>query len=90
MGRQGSDAGSLFGFRRNGSVAGLDGIEEGNVRTAGEEALRVVWREFREVADGKVARVCGRPLVSCALVRLTIEHSTIVSRLPGYRDRRAL
>jgi hypothetical protein len=62
-GRHGSDAGSIFAFRRHGSVGGLDGIDEGHVRTAGEEALRVVWREFREAADGKVARVCGRPLV---------------------------
>ena len=63
-GRHGSDAGSLFGYsRRNGSIAGLDGIEEGDgILTAGEEALRVVWRDFRESADAKVARICARPL----------------------------
>jgi hypothetical protein len=83
MGRQGSDAGSLFAFRRNGSVAGLDGIEEGNVRTAGEEALRVVWREFREVADGKVARVCGRPLVSATMAKLTKEYPAFDQCVPG-------
>jgi hypothetical protein len=63
MGRRGSDNGSMFNFRRQGSVGGLDGIDEGSVRTAGEEALRYVWRDFREAADGKVARICGRPLV---------------------------
>lgn len=63
-GRHGSSDGSMFNFRRHGSVGGLDGIEEGNIRTAGEEALRVVWRDFREAADGKIARICGRPLVS--------------------------
>jgi len=88
MGKQGSDAGSLFAFRRNGSVAGLDGIEEGSVRTAGEEALRVVWREFREVADGKIARVCGRPLVSVSMTWLTVEYSTFDKCVPRQRSGR--
>ena len=67
VGRQGSDT-SMFAFRRHGSI-GLDGIEE-STRTAGEEALAVVWREFRQGADAKVARICGRPLVSFTLTQL--------------------
>ncbi|WVQ77970.1 hypothetical protein IAT38_000051 [Cryptococcus sp. DSM 104549] len=60
--RHGSDAGSLFGMtRRGGSIGGEDG-DLGMGRTPAEEALRVVFREFREAANGKVARICGRPL----------------------------
>lgn len=65
MTRRGSDSASSFVYVRNGSIGGLDGIEEGSsVRTAGEEALRVVWRDLREAADSKVTRICARPLVS--------------------------
>ena len=63
LGRGGSGSGSTFQFdtRRNGSVGG-DEVILGN--TPGEEALRMVFSDFRGVADGKIARICGRPLVS--------------------------
>lgn len=90
-GRHGSDAGSLFAFRRNGSVAALDGIDEGRVRTAGEEALRIVWRDFREAADSKVARVCGRPLVSPSTKSgLMSEYASFSSGIRRFRYRSRL
>lgn len=66
-GRQGSDGDSMFsGFagsgRRKGSVLGMEEIIEG--RTPIEEALRVVFKRFKDAADLKVTRICGRPLVS--------------------------
>lgn len=66
-GRQGSDGDSMFsGFagsgRRKGSVLGMEEIIEG--RTPVEEALRVVFKRFKDAADLKVTRICGRPLVS--------------------------
>ncbi|ODN73526.1 hypothetical protein L202_08027 [Cryptococcus amylolentus CBS 6039] len=60
-GRHGSDVGSYLGRMRGGSVD-LDDGEFG--RTPGEEALRVVFVEFREAAGNKVQRVCARPLNS--------------------------
>lgn len=66
LGRLGSGSGSSLhlgtgGYRRQGSLGG-DEILEG--KTPGEEALRVVFKEFKGVADAKIARICGRPLVS--------------------------
>ncbi|WWC85329.1 uncharacterized protein L201_000192 [Kwoniella dendrophila CBS 6074] len=66
MNRMGSDA-SIFGFtsnsRRNGSLGGHeDEISFG--KTPGEEALKVVFIDFREAANQKVARICARPLNS--------------------------
>lgn len=64
--RGGSGSGSAFHFdtRRNASIGG-DEVILGN--TPGEEALRMVFKDFRQSADGKVARICGRPLVSIHL-----------------------
>ncbi|WWD01575.1 hypothetical protein V866_008520 [Kwoniella sp. B9012] len=66
MNRMGSDA-SVFGFtsRRNGSIGGgmgEDGSEMSFGKTPGEEALKVVFRGFREAANQKVSRICARPL----------------------------
>lgn len=58
MGRTESDAGS---FLRNASISG-DG-EESVVKTPAEEGLRVVFRQFSEAANQKIARICARPLV---------------------------
>jgi hypothetical protein len=55
MGRLGSDA-SVFA-RRNGSIS-----EEVMGHTPSDEALRVIFRTFREAADMKITRICGRPL----------------------------
>ena len=66
MGRMGSDAGSFFGVppRRQGSLGGEDGLDGLNSKTPADEALRVVFREFKEAANQKLARLCARPLVS--------------------------
>jgi hypothetical protein len=32
-------------------------------KTPGEEALRVVFREFKEAGNAKVLKICARPLV---------------------------
>ncbi|WRT66978.1 uncharacterized protein IL334_003943 [Kwoniella shivajii] len=63
MNRTGSDA-SVFGFasRRTGSVGGEDGSDVSFGKTPGEEALRVVFRDFKESANQKVGRICARPL----------------------------
>ena len=74
LGRGGSGSGSTFHFdtRRNGSGSlGGDEVILGN--TPGEEALRMVFKDFRTSADGKIARICGRPLVS-------VSHSESASR----------
>lgn len=84
VGRHGSSDGSMFNFRRHGSVGALDGIDEGSVRTAGEEALRVVWREFKDAADSKIARICGRPLVSALSGRSSSQNTH--PSLPAYLD----
>lgn len=65
LGRGGSGSGSAFQFdtvRRNESISGADEVILGN--TPGEEALRMVFKDFRALADGKIARILGRPLVS--------------------------
>lgn len=54
-GRLGSDA-SLF-MRRQGSIS-----EEYEGKAPLDEALRVIFNTFRDAANGKIARVCGRPL----------------------------
>lgn len=59
-GRHGSDAGSFMMRRKNGS-ADLDGLY--SAATPAEEALRIVFKEFREVAGSKVHKICARPLV---------------------------
>ncbi|WWC69609.1 uncharacterized protein I206_103552 [Kwoniella pini CBS 10737] len=63
MNRMGSDT-SVFGFtsKRNGSIGGDEDLTLG--KTPGEEALRVVFRDFREAANQKVSRICARPLNS--------------------------
>ncbi|WWC61281.1 uncharacterized protein I303_103862 [Kwoniella dejecticola CBS 10117] len=63
MNRMGSDA-SVFGFtsRRNNSMGGEEDMSFG--KTPGEEALRVVFRDFREAANQKLSRICARPLNS--------------------------
>lgn len=55
MGRLGSDA-SIFA-RTNGSIS-----EEVVGTTPSDEALRVIFRTFRDAANMKVTRICGRPL----------------------------
>lgn len=60
IGRHGSDTGSFVTGKRNGS-ADLDGLYP--AATPAEEALRVVFKEFREVASSKVHKICARPLV---------------------------
>ncbi|KAK8869950.1 hypothetical protein IAR55_000519 [Kwoniella newhampshirensis] len=66
MGRKGSDAGSIFGFstRRNGSLGGEEAFDAAAGRTPGEEALRLVFSDFREAANQKIGRICARPLNS--------------------------
>ncbi|WWD15776.1 hypothetical protein CI109_100199 [Kwoniella shandongensis] len=66
MGRKGSDAGSVFGFtsRRTGSIGGEDSLDTVIGKTPGEEALRVVFRDFRESANQKISRLWARPLNS--------------------------
>jgi hypothetical protein len=54
-GRLGSDA-SLF-MRRQGSIS-----EEYEGKAPLDEALRVIFNTFRDAANAKIARVCGRPL----------------------------
>jgi hypothetical protein len=44
-------------MRRQGSIS-----EEYEGRAPSDEALRVIFNNFREAANGKIARVCGRPL----------------------------
>lgn len=59
VGRLGSDA-SLLGqgtARRFGSISG----ELAGHRPA-EEALQIVFRDFKEAADQKISRICTRPL----------------------------
>jgi hypothetical protein len=46
--------------RRNGSIGGEDATEG---RTPGEEAIRVVFRDFKEAANAKISKICARPLV---------------------------
>jgi hypothetical protein len=58
MGRMGSDAGSSMMYGRGGST------EEEMGRTPGEEATRAVFKEFEEAANGKISRICAKPLVS--------------------------
>ncbi|ORY25725.1 putative cell polarity protein [Naematelia encephala] len=59
MGRHGSEAGSFFGFgRRHGSISEEDMLD----RTPGEEALRIVYRNFADAANMKISRICARPL----------------------------
>ncbi|WVF72479.1 hypothetical protein IAT40_007294 [Kwoniella sp. CBS 6097] len=62
MGRKGSDAGSLFGFSRRGGSIGGDDSDVVLGKTPGEEALRVVFKDFKESANQKVGRICSRPL----------------------------
>jgi hypothetical protein len=38
--------------------------EEEMGRTPGEEATRAVFKEFEEAANGKISRICAKPLVS--------------------------
>ncbi|WVR05048.1 hypothetical protein IAU60_002060 [Kwoniella sp. DSM 27419] len=63
MGRKGSDAGSMFGMstRGAGSLGGNE-VYQSLGRTPGEEALKLVFGEFREAANQKVGRICARPL----------------------------
>ena len=62
IGRQGSDAGSLFGgVLRHGSIGGDDFLDSA-ARTPADEALRAVFRDFKQAADAKVSRICARPL----------------------------
>lgn len=65
LGRAGNESGSAFQFgsRRNGSIGGGDEASLG--KTPGEEALRMIFKDFKASADAKIQRVCGRPLVSC-------------------------
>jgi len=44
-------------IRRQGSIS-----EEYEGRAPSDEALRVIFNNFRDAANGKIARVCARPL----------------------------
>lgn len=55
MGRLGSDASMMP--RRQNSIS-----EEYEGNTPSDEALRVIFRTFRDIANQKVTRICGRPL----------------------------
>lgn len=55
MGRLGSDVSMMP--RRQNSIS-----EEYEGSTPSDEALRVIFRTFRDTANQKVSRICGRPL----------------------------
>jgi hypothetical protein len=59
--RAGSDAASFFGGSRR---PGPATSEEFEGKTPSEEALRVVFQDFRKTANLKVSRICARPLTS--------------------------
>jgi hypothetical protein len=63
--------GGGFGPQRQGSASGEDFDNFG--KTPAEEALRVVFQEFRESAERKIKKLLAKPLVSvrCETLRLT-------------------
>jgi hypothetical protein len=70
MGRMGSDAGSTMMHAESSSM-GAAGRRAGNLGEAeelgaapGEEALKAVFKDFKEAANEKLSRICARPLVS--------------------------
>jgi len=64
-----------YGSRRNGSSGG-DYDWATSAKTPSEEALRVVFRNFAEAANAKIARIYARPLVrpwsSFSLLKLSL------------------
>jgi hypothetical protein len=57
----GSDAGSTFAGRQPGSMGAEEALEMIG-KSPADEALRVIFKEFREAANQKVTRLCARPL----------------------------
>lgn len=65
-GRQGSDTSGLGSFGKKSSISGVHMVEafESFGKTPAEEALKVVFHSFREMAEKKMKKATSKPLVS--------------------------
>jgi hypothetical protein len=86
---RGSGSGSLLGLGRNGSMGGDQDDLGGNGplgRTPGEEALRVVFTDFKESANKLISTICSKALVSlrgtCTVYEVSPADKSRIRNLP--------
>lgn len=88
-GRQGSDTSMFSAMPPRPSMSGDDMMETFG-RTPAEEALRVVFQNFREVAEKKIQKVLAKPLVSYCVTVLMEDYTSVHHFLSGVWRRRSV